>query len=437
MNQQAYRANILHFLDDPDKVGEPQSYEYFEDGLLIIEGGRISAIGEASQLVAQVRKDEIFDYQGKLLLPGLIDTHTHYPQTEMIASYGEQLLEWLETYTFPTEAKFNDKTYALNIAELFLDELIKNGATTALVFPTVHPQSVDAFFEQAEKRNLRMIAGKVLMDQNAPESLRDNAESAYSDSKELIERWHNCGRLKYAVTPRFAPTSSEAQLKAARVLLEENPEVYFHTHLSESLNEVKWVKELFPNCRHYLDCYDRLGLLQERSIFAHCIHLEDSEWSRLEETESNISHCPTSNLFLGSGLFNLKRATTEGINVGLGTDVGAGNTFSLFKVMADTYKVQQLNQNLFSAFKALYLATLGGARCLKLDNHIGNFLPGKEADFIVIDKKPTDFLAFRMKQCTTLLEELFTLIMLGDDRCIHATYIAGEVAQPRIQDQEG
>ena len=436
MNQQAYRGNILHFLDDPDKVGERESYEYFEDGLLIIEGGRISAMGEASQLLPKVRKDEIFNYEGKLILPGLIDTHTHYPQTEMIASYGEQLLEWLETYTFPTEGKFNDTTYALKIAELFLDELIKNGTTTALVFPTVHPQSVDAFFEQAERKNLRMIAGKVLMDRNAPENLRDNAESAYFDSKELIEKWHNRERLKYAVTPRFAPTSSEAQLRVARALLEENPGTYFHTHLSENLNEIKWVKELFPNCKHYLDCYDQLGLLQERSIFAHCIHLEDSEWSRLKETRSNISHCPTSNLFLGSGLFSLKRATKEDINIGLGTDVGAGNTFSLFKVMADAYKVQQLNQNLFSAFKALYLATLGGARCLKLEDVIGNFLPGKEADFIVIDKKPNDFLAFRMKQCTTLLEEIFTLIMLGDDRCIHATYIAGEVAQLKTQDQE-
>ena len=436
MNQQAYRANILHFLDDPDKVGESQSYEYFEDGLLITEGGRISAVGEASRLVKKVQKEEIFDYRGKLLLPGFIDTHTHYPQTEIIASYGEQLLEWLETYTFPTEAKFIDKKYAIGIADLFLDELIKNGTTTALVFPTVHSQSVDAFFEAAEKKNLRMIAGKVLMDRNAPENLTDTADSAYFDSKELIERWHDRGRLKYAVTPRFAPTSSEAQLKAAQALLKENPKVYFHTHLSENLDEVRWVKELFPSCRNYLDCYDQLGLLKERSIFAHCIHLEDSEWLRLKETGSNISHCPTSNLFLGSGLFNLKRATTAGVKIGLGTDVGAGNTFSLLKVMADAYKVQQLNQNLFSAFKALYLATLGGARCLSLDTHLGNFLPGKEADFIVIDKKPTDFLAFRMKQCSTLLEEIFTLIMLGDDRCIHATYIKGEVSQQKTEGHE-
>ncbi|MFL2528475.1 MAG: guanine deaminase [Candidatus Azotimanducaceae bacterium] len=435
MSKQAYHASILHFLDDPDKVGQCQSYEYFEDGLLVIEDGKIVTVGEASKLVTQIQPDQIFDYRGQLLLPGLIDTHTHYPQTEMIASYGEQLLTWLETYTFPTEAKFGDEDYASTIAELFLDELLKNGTTTALAFPTVHVQSVDAFFEAAERRNLRMISGKVLMDRNAPENLRDTVETAYSDSKELIERWHNQGRLQYAVTPRFAPTSSEAQLEAAGVLLKETPGIYFHTHLAENLREIAWVKDLFPNSKNYLDCYDQFGLLGKQSIFAHCIHLEDSEWARLRETGSKIAHCPTSNLFLGSGLFQINRAVSENIDIGLGTDVGAGNTFSLLKVMADAYKVQQLNQNLFSSFKALYLATLGGARCLNLDKSIGNFLPGKEADFIVIDKEPDDFLAFRMQRCGSLLEEIFTLIMLGDDRCIRATYICGEVAHLRNEHQ--
>jgi guanine deaminase len=426
---QAYRASLLHFLDDPDQVGEEQSYEYFEDGLLLVAEGKIVAAGAAAELLPQLDADVTVQiYDKGLLVPGFVDTHVHYPQTEMVAAYGEQLLEWLETYTYPTEKKFGDFAYAENIAEQFLDQLMRCGTTTALVFGTVHPESVEAFFTVSERRNLRMIAGKVLMDRHAPNELLDSAESGYTQSKALIEKWHERGRLRYAVTPRFSATSSPEQLQQAGRLLQEYPSVHMHTHLAENHAEIAWVEELYPDCKHYLDTYDQAGLLGSRSMFAHGIHLQDDEWKRLSDTRSSISFCPASNLFLGSGLFNLKRAVVENIEVGLGTDVGAGNTFSILESMADAYKVQQLNGYRLTAFKAFYLATLGGARSLDCAEVIGNFQVGSEADFLVLDKAATPLLEQRMSHCNDLAEELFVLAMLGDDRCVHSTYIAGEPA---------
>jgi guanine deaminase len=376
------------------------------------------------------------EYPDALIIPGFVDTHIHYPQTEMIASYGEQLLEWLDTYTFPVENRFSDPDYAREIAQRFLDELLRNGTTTALVFGTVHKESVESFFEACEARNLRMIAGKVMMDRNAPDYLLDTPDSAYQDSKELIEKWHDRGRLRYAVTPRFAPTSTPEQLKKAGQLLQEHPGVYLHTHMSENADEVVWVEELFPDCEHYLHSYDEAGLLGRRSVFAHCIHLNDKEWSRLSETQSNIAFCPSSNLFLGSGLFNLKRAVAHDIGVGLGTDVGGGTSFSLIQTMAEAYKVLQLRGEKLTPFKAFYLATLGGARALDLDDLIGNFESGKEADFIVLDKAPTSFMKFRLAHCKNLFELLFVIATLGDDRTIKATYSAGVRVHDRDQDME-
>ena len=432
---QGFRGSVLHFIDDPDRVDPEQSYQYFEDGLLVIEDGHISALDDAETLLTSehspVSSDNVIDYRGKLLCPGFVDTHIHYPQKEMIAAYGEQLLSWLESYTFPTETQFADKAYAATVAERFLDELLRCGTTTAQVFGTVHPESVDAFFEAAEKRNLRMICGKVLMDRNAPEALRDTPAQGYSDSKRLIETWHEKGRLRYAITPRFAPTCSEEQLALAGQLLKEHPGVHVHTHLSENLAEIQWVKELFPSADNYLDTYDQAGLLGSRSTFAHCLHLEDAEWQRLAETDSAIAFCPGSNLFLGSGLFKLGRAVAEGIKVGLGTDVGAGNTFSILETMADAYKTQQMDGNTLTPFKAFYLATLGGARSLDSDQYIGNFEVGKEADFLVLDPAATPLLDFRIQHCRSLLETLFVLAMLGDDRTIFATYIAGRCLHRR------
>ena len=424
--KQAHRGSILHFLCDPDKATDGSCYEYFSDGLLIIEDGIIKTLGDASYILSDLSTEiELIKHSNSLIIPGFVDTHIHYPQMEVIAAYGEQLLEWLNKYTFPTEKKFEDKAYARSIAEKFLNQLLGAGTTTALVFGTVHKQSVEAFFEACEARNLRMIAGKVMMDRNAPDYLTDCPQSSYDDSKSLIDKWHNRGRLRYAVTPRFSPTSTTEQLDMAGQLLREYPDVYLHTHLSENLNEIEWVKELFPDCKHYLDTYDKSGLLGRRSVFAHCIHLCDEEWERMSETQSGIAFCPTSNLFLGSGLFNLKKAADKNINVGMGTDIGGGTSFSILQTLNEAYKVLQLRGQTVSVLKMFYLATLGGAETLDLSDKIGNFKPGKEADFVVLDKHCSPLMELRLNEHNDLLEQLFVLSMLGDDRTVKQTWSAG------------
>ncbi len=423
--RKAYRAAILHSLADPAVVGVEQSYEYFEDGILLIENGKVAQVGPATELLPKLAGVEVTEYRDALITPGFIDTHIHYPQTGMIASYGEQLLDWLNTYTFPTERQFEDKAHASDVAAIFLKELLRNGTTTALVFGTVHPQSVDALFEQADKLNLRMIAGKVLMDRNAPDYLTDTAESGYAESKALIERWHGKGRLHYAVTPRFAPTSTPEQLELAGKLLSEYPDLYMHTHLSENRKEIEWVKELFPERKGYLDVYDHHKLIGPRAVFAHGVHLCDDECKRLAETGSAVAFCPTSNLFLGSGLFDLNKLEVHGVRVGLGTDVGAGTSFSQLQSLNEAYKIMQLQGKKLDPFKSLYLATLGGANALYLDDKLGNFLPGKDADFLVLDYNATPLMSYRMQQAKSLEERLFALTMLGDDRAVKETFAAG------------
>ncbi|MCZ4130340.1 guanine deaminase [Stutzerimonas balearica] len=423
----AYRAALLHCLADPREVGIEQAHEYFEDGLLVVADGKVAQIGHAAELLPTLAAGtEVVEYPDALITPGFIDTHIHYPQTGMIASYGEQLLDWLETYTFPTERAFADKAHAGEVAEIFLTELLRNGTTTALVFGSVHKESVDAFFEACEKRNLRMIAGKVLMDRNAPDYLTDTAETGYADSKELIERWHGKGRLHYAVTPRFAPTSTPEQLALAGQLFKEYPDLYMHTHLSENRKEIEWVRELFPERQGYLDVYDHHGLIGARSVFAHGVHLCDEECQRLGETGSAVAFCPTSNLFLGSGLFDLEKVEGFGVRVGLGTDVGAGTSFSQLQSLNEAYKVMQLQGKKLDPFKSLYLATLGGARALYLDDRIGNLQPGKDADFVVLDYQATPLIDYRLRQARTLEEKLFALTILGDDRAVKETFAAGE-----------
>ncbi|GIZ12079.1 guanine deaminase [Pseudomonas sp. NCCP-436] len=423
--RKAYRAAILHSLADPAVAGIESSYQYFEDGILLIENGQVAEVGEAASLLPKLNGVDIQEYRDALITPGFIDTHIHYPQTGMIASYGEQLLDWLNTYTFPTERQFADKSHAADVAAIFLNELLRNGTTTALVFGTVHPQSVDAFFEAALALNLRMIAGKVLMDRNAPDYLTDTAESGYAESKALIERWHGKGRLHYAVTPRFAPTSTPEQLDLAGKLLREYPDLYMHTHLSENRKEIEWVKELFPERKGYLDVYDHHKLTGPRAVFAHGVHLCDDECKRLAETGSAVAFCPTSNLFLGSGLFNLNKLEQHGVRVGLGTDVGAGTSFSQLQSLNEAYKVMQLQSKKLDPFKSLYLATLGGANALYLDDRLGNFLPGKDADFVVLDYNATPLMSYRMQQARSLEERLFALTMLGDDRAVKETFAAG------------
>ncbi|MCJ8337184.1 MAG: guanine deaminase [Pseudomonadales bacterium] len=422
----AHRSAILHSLGDPHISGVEDSYEYFADGLLITEQGKITHLGDATELLAQYPDIEVRQHLNKLIVPGFIDTHIHYPQTGVIASYGEQLLDWLENYTFPAEAEFSDPQHCSRSAEFFLDELLKNGTTTALVFGTVHKSSVEAFFQAADKRHLRMIAGKVMMDRNAPDNLTDTAQSSYDDSRELIEKYHGKNRLHYAVTPRFAPTSTPEQLQFAGQLLTEFPDLYLHTHLSENKKEIEWVAQLFPDSKSYLDVYDQYNLLTPRSVFAHAIHLDDHEFQRLAQCQSAVAFCPTSNTFLGSGLFNLTKMQQHKVQVALGTDVGGGTSFSMLQTMQEAYKVCQLSGQQINPFKAFYLATLAGAQALQLTDKIGDLKVGTEADFVVLDLAATPLINNRMQSARSIEEQLFVLMILGDDRAIAQTYSFGE-----------
>jgi len=421
---QAYRGSLLHFLADP--AFRDNAHAWHEDGLLIVAGGKVQAAGDYATLHATLPPGTtVHDYSGKLLMPGFIDTHIHYPQTDMIASPSEGLLPWLETYTFPVERGFEDPVHAAGVAEFFLDELLRCGTTTAMVYCTVHPQSVDAFFTASEARGLRMVAGKVLMDRNCPEFLRDTAESGARDTEALIGRWHNRGRSQYAITPRFAPTSTNEQLHLAGELARAYPDTYIQTHVSENEAECAWVRELFPQSRSYIDVYDSYGMLRPRAMYGHCIWLDETDRRRMAETGAAAAICPTSNLFLGSGLFDFERANQAGMLVSLATDVGGGTSFSMLQTMNEAYKVARLKGSHLPALRMFYLATLGAARAMQLEGTIGNFAPGAEADFIVVDPQGTPLLQRRSSSVASLEELLFALALLGDDRAIAATYSAG------------
>jgi guanine deaminase len=427
----AIRSAFLDFVDDPFRQPAPNCVRYIADGLLVINDGRIEAFGDYADLRSRYPTTLITHYPDRLITPGFIDLHIHLPQTEMIAAYGAQLMEWLETYTFPTERKFADRDYAAHITEFFLAELLRNGITTAAIFTTIFAQSVDVLFAAAQRRNMRIIAGQVMMSRNAPDYLINDPDNAYAEIKQQIQQWHGKGRSHYAITPRFAITSTPEELELAGQLKAEFPDVYVHTHLSENLKEIEFTAALFPDCADYLNVYETFGLVSDRSIFAHCIHLDQSGFDRLAAAGATIAHCPTSNLFLGSGLFPRHHAT--GVKVGLGTDVGAGTSFSQFKTMAAAYQVAQLQGQSLSPFQAFYLATLGGAKALSLDAHIGNFDIGKEADFVVLDPQATPLMALRnptmpVDSLEELASALFGLMILGDDRAIVATYIAGDRA---------
>jgi guanine deaminase len=427
---QAYRASVLHFSNDP--AFHQHAYEWHEDGLLIIQDGKVVAAGDYTQLKNSLpQTTDVHDYRGKLIVPGFIDTHIHYPQTDMIASPAAGLLPWLETYTFPTERKFADPAHASEVAHFFIEELLRCGTTTAMVYCTVHPESVEAFFAESEARNLRMVAGKVLMDRHCPEFLRDSAETGVRESEDLIKKWHKRGRQLYAITPRFAPTSSEAQMQLAGELASAYPDVYLQTHVAENTDEVAWVKALYPKARSYLDVYDHYGMLRPRSMYAHCIWLDDGDRARMAETQSAVSFCPTSNLFLGSGLFDFERADALQVPLSLATDVGGGTSFSMLQTMNEAYKVARLGGSYLPALRMFYLATLGGARSMQLEGTIGNFVVGAEADFIVLDPQATPLLARRTARTDSMEELLFALAMLGDDRTVLATYAAGQLVHQR------
>ncbi len=378
---------------------------------------------------------EVEHFPDALICAGFIDTHVHYVQTGIIGAFGSQLIDWLNHYTFIEEQRFADKAHADAVAEVFFDQLLANGTTTAVTFCAVYPGSVDAFFEESTRRGTRMIGGKVLMDRNAPDGLLDTPRSGYDDSKALIAKWHERGRNLYAITPRFAPTSTPEQLEAAGTLLGEHPGTFMHTHVSENVGEIQWVKSLFPDRAGYLDVYDHFELLRRRSVLAHGVHLTERERARVHETGAAVSHCPTSNLFLGSGLFHVHDAKDpkRPMYVGLGTDIGAGTSFSLLATMNEAYKVAELNNYPMNSIKSFYLATLGGAEALDLADKIGSLEVGKEADFVVLDPKATPLLDYRSSRAQSTEELMFVLSIMADDRAVAATYIAGRSAYSRAE----
>jgi guanine deaminase len=425
-----YRARIFTPVADPFAGGVESSHRYFEDGhLAVSDEGRIVSAGDWND----APEGEVVDLSQKLIAPGFIDTHLHAPQLEMIGSYGGHLLEWLNRYTFPTERKFEDPGHARRVARAFYDELLRNGTLCALIFSTIHREATDIFFAEAERRGFRGIIGKTMMDRNAPDYLLDTPRQSYEDSRALLEKWHGRGLLRYAITPRFAPTSTPAQLEAAGQLKHEFPDAWVHTHISENRNEVAWVQELFPEAAEYADVYDRYGLLSERTVLAHGVWLTPEELDLLSRRGTRIAHCPNSNLFLGSGLFPLHRVLAAGVIVGLGSDIGAGTTPSLFNAMADAYKVQQVQNVSLSPFHLWYLATLGGARALTLDGETGSLEAGKSADFLVLDLSATPLLAMRTGRATSLEDLLAGLIFMGDDRAVERSFIAGQCVSTRGQ----
>ncbi len=426
------RGPAITFTGDPFRDGLERTMVHWPDAAIAIEDGRILRAGPARDVLATLPPGTAVEDYGpdSLITAGFVDTHVHFPQTPMIASPGGQLLDWLERYTFPTELKFADLEFARDAARVFLQECLRNGVTTSCVYCTVHPHSVDALFEEAERIGLRIAAGKVMMDRNAPEALRDTAQTGHDQSAALIAKWHGRGRLLYAVTPRFAGSSTPEQLEAAGALWRAHPDCLMQTHISENKREVAWMKELFPDRRNYLDIYDHHGLVGPRAVFGHGIWLEESELQRMHDSGSAISHCPTSNLFLGSGAFNLARALDprRPVRVGIGTDIGAGTSFSILATMGEGYKAALQHQQTLSAPHALYLATRGGAHAMYLDDRIGSLAPGMEADLAVLDMKSTPLIAYRMEQARDLAEQLFIQMTLGDDRAVRATYVAGRLA---------
>jgi guanine deaminase len=417
----AFRAEILSVPDDPAVAG-PDAIRHHEDGLLVVEDGLVIACGAYADLAGRFAEAATERLDG-LIVPGFVDAHVHYPQIERIASHGEQLMQWLERHIFPAEKAFADRAHADDVAAFFLDQLLRHGTTSALVFATVHPGSVDALFEAALQRDMRIVSGKVLMDLG-PEGLRDDVASGRADTETLIARWRGRGRLGYAVTPRFVPTSSSEQLADAGALVAAYPDVLMHTHLSENPSEIAYVAERYPDAADYLDVYDRFGLVGPRSVFAHCVHMSDRALGRMAEAGAGVAFCPTSNLFLGSGLFDLAAADRHGVKLGIGTDVGAGTGLSVLHTLGEAYKVCQLRGASLDPFRALHLATAGGARVMGISDKVGGLLPGQEADFVLLDARATPLLARRCAGAP-LHDRLFALQVLGDDRAIAGTWLRG------------
>lgn len=422
-------GDVLRFTGDALAEG-PAAAEVIAQGAVAIEGGKIAAVGPAGDLRARFPQARVTDRGRALISAGFIDAHVHYPQTAIIASWGKRLIDWLNSYTFPEEMRFADPAYAETIARRYFDLAIAQGTTTMCSYGTVHPESVSAFFAEAERRGVRALAGKTCMDRDtAPASLRDSARAAYDDSAALIGTWHGRGRLSYVITPRFSPTSTPEQLAALGALWAEHPECLMQTHLSEQIDEIAWVKSLYPRARDYLDTYEAFGLLGENGIYGHAIHLEPREIVRLREAGAALAHCPTSNTFIGSGLFDMAGLAGAGLRVGLATDTGGGSSFSMLRTMAAAYEVAQLRHHPLHPAQLWWLATQGSARALKIADKVGNIAPGMEADLVVIDLASTPAIAQRAERAEDIWEAIFPTIMMGDDRAVAQVWVNGQRAR--------
>ena len=426
MSDQLILGQTLRFQGDPFTGAVDDAAVVSARGGVLLRDGRIVAVGEADELRRATPHAVISDHGNHLITAGFVDAHMHYPQTAMIASWGKRLIDWLNSYTFPEEMKFADRTYADDIAGRTLDLALSNGTTTLTSFCTIHPESVDAFFGAAAVRGMAVVAGKTCMDRNAPDGLRDDAKTAYDDSKTLLSKWHCNGRATYAITPRFSPTSTPDQLAALGALWAEYPDVLMQTHLSEQLDEIEWVRGLFPDARDYLDTYERFGLLGERGLYGHAIHLTPREIDRLAEVNAAVIHCPTSNTFIGSGLFDLAGLKARAIRCGLATDTGGGSSFSMLRTMAAAYEIGQLRGTPLHPAHLMWLATEGSAAALHMSGRIGSLNVGAMADIAVIDLASTPAIAQRSSRANDLWEALFPTIMMGDDRAISDVYVAGQ-----------
>jgi guanine deaminase len=418
-------GQTLSFAANPFETGVEAARHEVRGGV-VVEAGHIVALGTADGMRTAYSSAQVVDYGDKLISAGFVDAHVHYPQTGIIASWGKRLIDWLNSYTFPEEMRFGDRAYADQVANTYLDLTANHGTTTMVSYCTIHPESVDAIFTAAQTRGQRIVAGKTCMDRNAPDGLRDTAQSAYDDSKALIAKWHGVDRLDYAITPRFSPTSTPEQLRALGDLWAEHPDCLMQTHLSEQTDEIEWVLGLFPEARDYLDTYEAFGLLGEKGLYGHAIHLEPRERARLRETGAGLIHCPTSNTFIGSGLFEMQSLMSEGQRVGLATDTGGGSSFSMLRTMAAAYEVAQLRHTPLHAAQLMWLATQGSARSLHMEDKIGNLASGMEADIVVLDLSSTPDIAQRFSRADDIWEAVFPTIMMGDDRAIKATWINGQ-----------
>ncbi len=420
------KGKILQFTDNPFKKSIKDSVKIIENGALLVNKKIIKEVDYYKNLKSKFPDLKVYDYGSSLIIAGFVDCHMHYPQTNIIASYGKRLLDWLNKYTFPEESKFTDYEYAKKIASFTLDQCLRNGITTVSSYCTTSVVSVDAFFNEAIKKDMCVVAGRTCMNRNAPEELLDDTKKSYDESELLIKKWHLKERLNYAITPRFALTSSSSQLESLGDLWKKYPDCLMQTHLSEQLEEIKLINELFPKSLDYLDVYEKFGLLQSKSIFGHCIHLKNREYEALGISKASVAHCPTSNLFIGSGIFNLKRVLKNNINVGLATDTAGGTSFSMLKTMSAAYNIGQLSGLAIHPAQLLWLATVGSSKSLHLDKKIGNIEAGKYADLAIIDLSSSVLIDTRRKKAENFWEELFPTLIMGDDRAIISTWISGK-----------